>query len=300
MLGFNRSNTNSLMAFTSASNLLYSVQRSPSLTPPQWMTLGINLTGSGDVMQVIDSAPTDSPSMFYRILVQATAATRLCPPRYSTNTSVPINITLTLTPEVCQVMVVETPPAGWQIMDVSSGGALAGTRVVWTVSGPACGGTNLFTLTYNATPPAGELTPGSFTGQVVVSGITNSILGNSEVLPPFANVPNLATRTLPTHYTPGVPFQVSLEVTMAPDSCAGALVETPPTGCAISGAYVSPTGSIIWTPSGPDCGGASTHHFTYTVTPPLDATQTLQFSGAFSVDGVSSGTTGANAMNRNP
>lgn len=139
LVGITRTSTNSMLEFATCSNVLYSVQRSPITVPPRWVTIGTNLHGSGEIMQAVDADPADPSGMIYRILLQATAATRLCPVRYATNASTPVEITMTLTPEVCQATVVETPPRGWQIGNVSSGGSVVSTQIVWTLLGPACG-----------------------------------------------------------------------------------------------------------------------------------------------------------------
>ena len=290
ILGITRSDTDSVLQFTSCANVLYSVQRSPTIVPPQWITIGTNLHGTGEIMQAIDADPGGASNMFYRIVVQATAATRLCPARYTTNRPTTVKITLTLTPEVCQATVVESPPLGWQITDVSSGGNATGPQIVWALPGPACGGSNLYNLTYSATAPLQETNTCFFAGQFTVSGVTNQILGNTQVLPPLADVPNLATRTLPAYYTPCSNLTVTVAISLAPNACGAAVTEMPPAGWLVSnvqGAWLSPSRIIMCTPSGPLCGGVSTYQFTYTVTPPASTTGTAIFTGQLSVDGSS-------------
>lgn len=289
LMSCNRFDTNTVLAFTTCSNVLYAVQRSPTIVPPRWVNIGTNLNGNGEIMQAIDASPGDAAGMFYRILLQATAATRLCPVRYLTNGPTPVRITMTLTPEVCQATVVETPPPGWQIENVSSGGSVVSTQIVWTLDGPSCGGSNLHTLTYSATAPVQETGAKDFAGQFSVNGVTNQILGDRQILPPFADVPNLAARLLPANYTPGTNLLVTVTISLSPTACGAAVAETPPTGWLISevhgeGASASPNGNITWISSGPFCGGVSFYQFSYTVTPPISASGTAFFTGSFSVD----------------
>lgn len=154
------------------------------------------------------------------------------------------------------------------------------------------GGSNLHTLTYSTTAPVQETGAKDFAGQFSVNGVTNQILGDRQILPPLADVPNLATRLLPTNYTAGTSLPVTVAISLSPTACAASVVETPPAGWLISnvqgeGAWASPSGIIIWTSSGPFCGGVSFYQFSYTVTPPISASGTAFFTGSFSVDGSS-------------
>lgn len=305
LLGVSRSSAGSALAFTAASNVLYSLQRSPSLISPQWVTIGTNYRGSGEILQAVDTAPTGQSSMFYRVVLQATAATRLCPVRYGTNGLVAVQLTLSLTPEVCEAKLTETLPAGWQITDVSSGGSVVSTQIVWTLGGPACGGPSTYTLTYTTTAPPQETAVKAFSGEFVISGVTNEVLGDREILPPFADVPNLVTRTLPANYLPGTALSVDLAVSLAPGSCSAVVTEIPPAGWVITGVqggdgWANPQGNVQWTPSGPACGGVSTHHYTYTLLPPSPATGTARFTGSFAVDGYEWSTAGDSSLSVAP
>ncbi len=76
----------------------------------------------------------------------------------------PLEVRIKLEGQAGDVTVTETPPAGWDVSNISNGGTLSGGDITWNVSKPA----GLFTLSYTVTPP------GDASGNVEFSGQTGS------------------------------------------------------------------------------------------------------------------------------
>jgi hypothetical protein len=104
------------------------------------------------------------------------SATRTLPSTYEP--SMAVNVSISINPgQGTQVYAVEeTPPNGWVISDINENGVWddINKKVKW---GPFFG-SNIRTLTYQATPPSGETGAKTFSGTVSFDGNNVSIGGN--------------------------------------------------------------------------------------------------------------------------
>lgn len=102
-------------------------------------------------------------------------------------------------------------------------------------------------------------------------------------------------RTLPVNYTSGVPITVNITLNFDSNDCAGAYVETLPSGWNVTSTsgngapyYNSVLNNINWAPiDGPLCGGSSSEIISYVVVPNSTQSGTKTIMGQFSTDGIS-------------
>lgn len=293
---------------------------------------------------------------------------------YSAGSATTVSLTTNPSSTTQVYAVEETPPSGWTISDISHSGSWDSSKkqVKW---GPFFDH-DPRTLTYKATPPAGESGVKTFTGSISVDGISSAIGGsatidtcsmhpsdndsdfrmeidevtqygaawkNSSTWPrppnpipidyvtragylwksgeiyhrnpslacPQCWVPGTVTlsrtrtrtenkrilqqvtmagsavRTLPSLYTAGSPFSVSILVTADTTTQVYAVEEMPPTGWTVSGIdnsgqWDGTSQKVKW---GPFFDNTSrTLH--YTVTPPQGTSGVKSFSGQVSLDGT--------------
>lgn len=134
--------------------------------------------------------------------------------------------------------------------------------------------------------------------KIIRTILTNFVAVMLIVLPAFAQ--SVATRSMPSTYTAGVPFIVTLDITVDPTTCSSVIVETPPYDWVTPGDAIS-TGpgngtvgndhKIRWTNEHGVCGAvATTYRVTYTAKPTstLCANNSCDFSGQLWVGFVSS------------
>ncbi len=89
----------------------------------------------------------------------------------------PVTVTLAVTPGGAAAQAIEDhSPAGWTVASASDGGNASGTRVAWFF----LDGNNR-SLTYQATPPAGESGAKTFSGEGAFDGSTEAIGGSSTI-----------------------------------------------------------------------------------------------------------------------
>ncbi|MBL8203526.1 MAG: hypothetical protein JNM09_04795 [Blastocatellia bacterium] len=120
------------------------------------------------------------------------------------------------------------------------------------------------------------------TGTLTIAGITFTVTQDA------TQSTCIAQRTLPTQYTPGVAFQVSVQVTPSASTQSYAVEETPPTGWTVSaidnnGQFDSVNGKVKWGPF----FDATARTFLYSVTPPVGTTGQRTFGGTASLNGTS-------------
>lgn len=203
---------------------------------------------------------------------------RSLPRHFSPSTPLPLTLSLVPDPAHAAVAVEESIPSGWNVSSISHGGAFDPIRrqLKW---GPFTDSPALArTLTATLTPPAAAAGFHAFSGrghfdtvQVVTSGDSG-----------LSRFPGALTRFLPPHYLPDQPVPVTLEALPAPDAHAYAVEEQPPPGWHVSaishnGEWDPVTGRIKWGPFTESPFPPRT--FTYTATPPDDASGPAAFAG---------------------
>jgi len=170
------------------------------------------------------------PSLLSASLASASStAVRSLPPDYEPEVAVDVGIEVTPDAGTLAYAIEDAPPAGWTVSDISDGGSWddVNKKVKWVfLDGTAR------TLTYKATPPAGESGTKTFSGAASFDGSSVAIGGDSEI-PPYGK-PGTATRSLPEYRLDGVPFTVSIEVSLPAGALAYAVEDAPPAVCTVS------------------------------------------------------------------
>ncbi len=175
----------------------------------------------------------------------------------------------------------DTPPAAWTISSISDGGEwdAANVKVKWFFLDD-----QLRTLTYSATPPAGENGNKCFAGLVNFDGGSNQTAGADTCVP-----------KCPTDgcYDPGVAVSRSFSITPPDGTLVYGVEDVPPAGWTISsisdgGAYDSANGKVKWF-----FLDDQPRTLSYNATPPGGASGTACFDGEVNFDGGSDESHGA-------
>lgn len=123
------------------------------------------------------------------------AATRTIPPTYQPGQGVAVSIQASPAGSVQTYAVLDAPPANWTVGSISNGGAwdAANKQVKW---GPFADSTAR-TLTYTATPPAGESGTKAFSGTATFDWLSSAIGGAQTITIAGDTVPPAVTGCLP-------------------------------------------------------------------------------------------------------
>jgi hypothetical protein len=116
-------------------------------------------------------------------------ARRLLPAQYRPGRTLRAGILVTPGRGAGSYKVVETPPAGWSVSEISDGGTYDAATGKITFGPIASDSVKL--LTYSVTPPGGTKGPQTFAGTLEVDGAVTSILGQQTIYGPNAKRPEL-------------------------------------------------------------------------------------------------------------
>jgi hypothetical protein len=116
-------------------------------------------------------------------------ARRLLPAQYRPGRTLRAGILVTPGRGAGSYKVVETPPAGWSVSEISDGGTYDAATGKITFGPIAADSVKL--LTYSVTPPDGTKGPKTFAGTLEVDGAVTSILGQQTIYGPNAKRPEL-------------------------------------------------------------------------------------------------------------
>jgi outer membrane protein assembly factor BamB len=197
-----------------------------------------------------------------------------------------VSITVTPATNVAVYAVEDQPPAGWQVSQVTTEGALDPFlgKVKW---GPFFDAAPR-TLTYQITAPTNAAATGEFSGVAAFDGVEGEIGGQRQIRVSSVSVPaNFVTRKLPSGYSPGAELVVSLQVMGLTNGSFYVVEDSPPANWLVglvsdNGVYDGSSGTVRF---GPFFDGQP-RTLSYELTPPASETGPKQFSGLFSVDGV--------------
>jgi hypothetical protein len=186
--------------------------------------------------------------------------------------------------------VVETPPAGWSVMNITFGGLLAtnGNEIRWLFLDDV--GRE---VSYDVLPPAGATNDASFAGAGDFGGVVIPTGGNT-VLSRAPLGDGAVIRIAPAQFVPGLAFTVTNLAAPEPAVLAYAVEESVPvnyTPTSLShGAVFDPASrKIKWGPF----ADSQSRSLTYQLIPEANVSGTLLFSGAGNFDGVAKAITGA-------
>ncbi len=219
--------------------------------------------------------------------------TRTLPETVSPGDTATVSLTINFDDQsaVDRLVITETVPAGWGIVDASDSGILATPgKVSWIIIG-MLGGTippNGTVFTYNVTVPSNASGTYPFSGiyGTNTAGTNLNVSGDADIT--VGDVDTI-TRTLPETVFPGDNATVSLAIDFGNQSAVYMFViaETVPAGWEIVNAsncgILTRSGKVLWIIIGmlggtiPQDGAV----FTYNVTVPSDASGTYPFSGVY-------------------
>lgn len=175
----------------------------------------------------------------------------------------------------------ETIPAGWRFISGAPAPVVDAIRrkLKW---GPAAS-VGPQTFTYQLRAPSNSISTAVFTGISSFDQETFSVAGDSVLEPATAS----ASRSLPAHYQPGRPLEVSIQVSPSASVSSYGLQETVPPGWTAraigsDGAFDLSSRTLRW---GPFLSQAS-RLLTYEAIPPADAYGEAVFEGRASFDGA--------------
>jgi uncharacterized repeat protein (TIGR01451 family) len=200
---------------------------------------------------------------------------------------VPFTVVIKVTPTatVKAYAVQDLPPAGWTVCAISDGGEFdeVNGQVKW---GPFFDAQPR-TLTYTLTPPVNATGAGVFTGIASFDGVDAGIAGQRSVRVQSGLASSTAVATAPGRYTPGVPIQVSIAVTPAPEVNVYAVQDVLPAGWVASavshgGVFDSISRAVVWGPF----WDAAPRTLSYAATPPVGASGLALFAGTAWFDTV--------------
>jgi len=219
--------------------------------------------------------------------------TRTLPETVSPGDTATVSLTINFDDQtaVDRLVITETVPAGWEIVDASNNGILTRSgKISWIIIG-MLGGTipaDGAVFTYNVTVPPDASGTYPFSGiyGTNTAGTNLNVLGDANLT---VGPVDTITRTLPETAFPGDTVTVSLAIDFDDQTAVDRLVitETVPAGWEIVDAsnngILTRSGKISWIIIGmlggtiPSDGAV----FTYNVTVPPDASGTYPFSGIY-------------------
>ena len=219
---------------------------------------------------------------------------RTLPETVSPGDTVTVSLTINFGNQtaVDRLVMTETVPAGWEIVDASNSGILSTSgKISWVIIGMLDGSTippDGAVFTYNVTVPPDASGTYTFSGiyGTNTAGTNLNVLGDANItVCPVDTI----TRTLPETVSPGDTATVRLTINFGNQTAVDRLVitETVPAGWEIVDAsnhgILSTSGKISWVIIG-TLGGTIPPDgavFTYNVTVPPDASGTYPFSGIY-------------------
>ena len=157
---------------------VYVFDNDPATNAPMWW---VNAPLSGPTAQ--KAKPASPPASIESQLL----VSRTLPTTYRPNLSVPVSVAVTPASQTLAYAVVETPPAGWTIRNVSDDGRwdIANGKIKW---GPFFDQA-MRTLTYEAVPTPSASGAAEFTGRGSFDGYGVAAVGPAHVWPPGQTPP---------------------------------------------------------------------------------------------------------------
>lgn len=230
------------------------------------------LSSTGTVTAAQPAGESDTPN-----------AQRNLPSSYSPGTGIDVEIHANPGSAAAVYAVEERLPPGWLAHNINHHGEFSEGAVRW---GPHFDTAQRF-LSYTAVPPLGAEGAANFEGTIAVDGTDIRIAGEDTTHADSTALPDAsAQRSLPSHYYPGEPFGVEIEVIAGSSQQNHLIEEIIPRGWTVhnishDGDFSRSEGRIVWGPF----ADSATRTLSYEITARAGWNRPALFYGFIFLDG---------------